>query len=79
MGSLSVSAPKYAGKNIANPLASIWTAGQMLDFFGYEEWGSKIVDSIEQMLIEKKALTPDLGGTASTQECGDEMVRILGL
>ena len=71
------SAPDIAGKNIANPLASIWTAGQMLDFFGYEEWGSKIVDSIEQMLIEKKALTPDLGGTASTQECGDVMVRIL--
>ena len=73
------SAPDIAGKNIANPLASIWTAGQMLDFFGYEEWGSKIVDSIEQMLIEKKALTPDLGGTASTQECGDEMVRIIGM
>ena len=73
------SAPDIAGKNIANPLASIWTAGQMLDFFGYEEWGTKIVDSIEQMLIEKKALTPDLGGTASTQECGDEMVRILRL
>ena len=73
------SAPDIAGKNIANPLASIWTAGQMLDFFGYEEWGTKIVESIEQMLIEKKALTPDLGGTASTQECGDEMVRILGL
>ena len=51
----------------------------MLDFFGYEEGGTKIVESIEQMLIEKKALTPDLGGTASTQECGDEMVRILGL
>ena len=73
------SAPDIAGKNIANPLASIWTAGQMLDFFGYEEWGTKIVDSIEQMLIEKRALTPDLGGTASTQECGDEMVRILRL
>ena len=51
------SAPDIAGKNIANPLASIWTAGQMLDFFGYEEWGTKIVESIEQMLIEKKALT----------------------
>ena len=73
------SAPDIAGKNIANPLASIWTAGQMLDFFGYEEWGTKVVDSIEQMLIEKRALTPDLGGTASTQECGDEMVRILGM
>ena len=49
----------------------------MLDFFGYEDWGTKIVDSIEQMLVSKKALTPDLGGSASTTECGDEMVRIL--
>ena len=71
------SAPDIAGQNIANPLASIWTAGQMLDFFGYEDWGTKIVDSIEQMLVSKKALTPDLGGSASTTECGDEMVRIL--
>lgn len=71
------SAPDIAGRNIANPLASIWTAGQMLDFFGYKEWGTRIVDSIEQMLVGKKALTPDLGGTASTGECGDEMVRIL--
>lgn len=71
------SAPDIAGQNIANPLASIWSAGQMLDFFGYEDWGTKIVDSIEQMLIEKKALTPDLGGTASTAACGDEIVRIL--
>jgi tartrate dehydrogenase/decarboxylase/D-malate dehydrogenase len=71
------SAPDIAGKGIANPLASIWTAAQMLDFFGYEDWGRKIVDSIERMLVEKKALTPDLGGRASTSECGDEMVRIL--
>lgn len=71
------SAPDIAGQNIANPLASIWTAGQMLDFFGYEDWGTKIVDSIEQMLVSKTALTPDLGGSASTTECGDEMVRIL--
>ena len=71
------SAPDIAGRNIANPLASIWTAGQMLDFFGYKEWGAKIVDSIEKMLVRKRALTPDLGGTSSTSECGDEMVRIL--
>jgi isocitrate/isopropylmalate dehydrogenase len=30
------------------------------------------------MLVEKKALTPDMGGSASTSECGDEMVRVLG-
>jgi 3-isopropylmalate dehydrogenase len=72
------SAPDIAGKGIANPLASAWTAGQMLTFFGYPEWEEKIVGAIERMLVEKKALTPDMGGSASTSECGDEMVRVLG-
>ena len=71
------SAPDIAGKGIANPLASIWTASQMLDFFGYEEWGSRVVDSIEKLLERKTALTPDLGGTASTSECADALIEVL--
>ena len=71
------SAPDIAGKGIANPLASIWTAAQMLDFFGYEKWGTRIVDAIERLLSEGKDLTPDLGGTASTSDCGDALVRLL--
>ena len=71
------SAPDIAGKGIANPLASIWTASQMLDFFGYEEWGGRIVDSIEKLLESKTALTPDLGGTASTSECGRALIDVL--
>ena len=71
------SAPDIAGQGVANPLASVWTAGQMLTFFGYPEWEERIVGAIERMLGEKKALTPDMGGSASTSECGDEMVRIL--
>ena len=71
------SAPDIAGKGIANPLASIWTAAQMLDFFGYEDWGKKIVDSIERLLSEGEDLTPDLGGKASTSACGDALVRLL--
>ena len=71
------SAPDIAGKGIANPLASIWTASQMLDFFGYEEWGSRVVDSIEKLLESKTVLTPDLGGTASTSECADALIEVL--
>ena len=36
------SAPDIAGKGIANPLAAIWSASQMLDFFGYKEWGKTL-------------------------------------
>ena len=64
------SAPDIAGKGIANPLASIWAASQLLDFLGYKEWGKRIIDGIETMLEQKRGLTPDLGGTASTSECG---------
>ncbi len=71
------SAPDIAGQGIANPLAAIWSASQLLDFLGYEEWGKKIVDTIETMLVEKKALTPDQGGTASTSECGKALAEML--
>ena len=71
------SAPDIAEKGIANPLAAIWSASQLLDFLGYEAWGSKIINAIEQLLMEKNCLTPDQGGNASTSECGDAMVALL--
>ena len=71
------SAPDIAGKGIANPLASMWAASQLLDFFGYEEWGRKIIQAIETMLVEQDSLTPDLGGTASTSECGAALCNLL--
>lgn len=71
------SAPDIAGKGIANPLATVWSASQLLDFFGHEDWGKKLIDIIEEMLVENRTLTPDLGGTASTSEVGDEIVRRL--
>ncbi len=71
------SAPDIAGKGIANPMATIWAASQLLDHLGYPEWGKKIIDCIEKMLSEKIALTPDQGGTASTQECGKALAELL--
>ena len=69
------SAPDIAGKGIANPLATVWSASQLLDHLGYTAWGAKLIDSIERLLIENKTLTPDLGGSASTREVGDAIVR----
>ena len=71
------SAPDIAGKKIANPLATVWSASQMLDFFGEEKWGARLIEVIEEILTEKKVLTPDLGGTAHTDEVGDEVIRKL--
>jgi tartrate dehydrogenase/decarboxylase/D-malate dehydrogenase len=72
------SAPDIAGQGLANPLATVWSASQMLDFFGHQDWGKKLLDIIEEILVEKKVLTPDLGGTATTSEVGDEVVKKLG-
>jgi len=71
------SAPDIAGKGIANPLASIWSASQILDFFGYEDLGLKVLKAIEQLLVEKTTLTPDVGGNAATSEVGDAIMAIL--
>lgn len=71
------SAPDIAGKGIANPLASIWSISQMLDFFGKPEWGRRVLSAIETLLVEKKTLTPDLGGQAKTQDIGEAILEIL--
>ena len=71
------SAPDIAGKGMANPLATVWSASQMLDFFGYEEWGSRIISVIEKVLTEGKVKTPDMGGNATTGELSGEVIRII--
>ena len=69
------SAPDIAGQQTANPLATVWSASQLLDFFGYTDWGKVLIDCIEEVLCEKKILTTDLGGNNSTSEVGDEIIR----
>jgi tartrate dehydrogenase/decarboxylase/D-malate dehydrogenase len=71
------SAPDIAGQEKANPLATVWSAAQMLEFFGYENWANRLIEIIEEMLLEKKVLTPDLGGRAKTSSVGDEVVKKL--
>ena len=71
------SAPDIAGQNIANPLASIWSVSQMLDFLGYKDWGSRLIDAIETIMSEGRVLTRDMNGNATTSEVGDEFVSII--
>ena len=71
------SAPDIAGQEISNPLAAVWAGSQLLDFLGHEDWGRKVISSIEELLVQGNALTPDQGGNASTSECGDALVSLL--
>ena len=71
------SAPDIAGTGKANPLATVWSASQMLDFFGYTKWAECLIYCIENVLVEGKVLTPDLGGDAVTSQVGDEIIKKL--
>jgi tartrate dehydrogenase/decarboxylase/D-malate dehydrogenase len=62
------SAFDIAGKNLANPIASIWSAQLMLDFLGETELAARLMGAIEQVMREGKAKTRDLGGTSTTEE-----------
>ncbi|HEY4191518.1 MAG TPA: tartrate dehydrogenase [Mesorhizobium sp.] len=64
------SAPDIAGKGIANPIGQIWSAAMMLEHLGQPEAAAAIVSAIETVLAQPSLRTGDLGGRASTVECG---------
>ncbi len=62
------SAPSYVGLNKANPIAMFLTVALMLKHFLFHKEASLLEKSIQEVIKENKNLTPDLGGTATTQE-----------
>jgi len=75
------SAPDIYGRNIANPVAMIWSAALMLDFLGngdeqYRAAHDGILAAIE-LIIANGPITPDLGGTGSTQSVGEAIAAAL--
>ncbi len=67
------SAFDIAGRGIANPIASLWTAAQMLDHLGEAEAGHRLMSAVEQV-TGAGILTPDLGGTATTRQVTEAVV-----
>jgi tartrate dehydrogenase/decarboxylase/D-malate dehydrogenase len=61
------SAFDITGKGIANPVASFWTAAQMLDHLGEADASVRLMRAVEQV-TGAGILTPDVGGTATTRE-----------
>lgn len=64
------SAPDIAGQGIANPVGQIWAGAMMLDHLGHAEASRAIVSAVEKVLAQAEFRTPDLGGKASTEDCG---------
>ena len=71
------SAPKYKGKSIANPIATILAGAMMMDILGETEIAAAIENAVEEVLVEGKYATTDFGGSASTQEVGKAVVQKL--
>jgi isocitrate dehydrogenase (NAD+) len=71
------SAPDIAGKNLANPLAIIFSSILMLEYMGENEVASRIKNAINKILVAGKIRTRDLGGSAATTEFTQEILREL--
>jgi isocitrate/isopropylmalate dehydrogenase len=65
------SAPKHAGRNIANPIATIMAVSMMLDYLGEKGAATRIEDAVSGLLRSKRL--PSLGTDSgmSTSQLGD--------
>lgn len=68
------SAPDIAGKDMANPTAVLRSGLLMLRHLGEHEAANKIRNGLEYVYWDKKNLTRDLGGTASTTQFTDAVI-----
>jgi 3-isopropylmalate dehydrogenase len=64
------SAPPLAGKDVANPLASVLTVGMMLAHLGWPEEETRL-ESIVARAVAGKHCTRDVGGALGTRAVGD--------
>jgi len=62
------SAPKYAGQNKVNPLATILAAKMMLEWLGETDKAASIDAAVTQVVAEGNTRTYDMGGPAGTLE-----------
>lgn len=73
------SAPKYAGKEVVNPIATIESIRMMWEHLGEAQAAQDIQDSVVQVLSSGQVRTHDMGGTNKTYEVGDAVRKaILG-
>ena len=64
------SAPKFAGKNIANPIGAISSAALMLETIGWTKEAAAIEASVLKAVRDNR-VTTDIGGMLGTREAGD--------
>jgi tartrate dehydrogenase/decarboxylase/D-malate dehydrogenase len=70
------SAFDITGKGVANPVASFWTASQMLDHLGEADASARLMRAVEKV-TGAGILTPDVGGTATTKDVTEAVVEAI--
>jgi 3-isopropylmalate dehydrogenase len=70
------SAPPLAGKDVANPLASVLTVGLLLGYLGWPEEERRLEGLVERAIAEKRC-TRDVGGELGTRAVGDWIMQEL--
>jgi len=72
------SSPRHAGKNDANPMGAILTAGLMLEHLGWTEEARRIEAAV-RWAVDNDRTTSDIGGRLGTREVGQAIVERLRL
>jgi len=72
------SAPDIAGKGIANPCALLLAACQMLDHMSLTDAARRLRSAIRETVTAKDRVTPDLGGSGTTEAFADALIERLG-
>ena len=63
--------PDIAGQNISNPMAAILSAKMMFEYLGEVKIAEVLEKSLQDVLVEGKVCTPDIGGKSSTTEVSE--------
>ncbi|MBK5255591.1 MAG: tartrate dehydrogenase [Vicinamibacteria bacterium] len=71
------SAPDIAGRGIANPIGAVWAGALMLEHLGEKQAAARVVRAIEKVTAEGKVRTPDLGGSATTDDMTNALLEAL--
>lgn len=71
------SAPDIAGRDLANPIALMRSAILMLRWLGMTDEAKRMGDAIRSVFVVQEIRTRDLGGTASTSQFTEEVVRAM--
>ena len=71
------SAPDIAGRGVANPTALMASACLMLLHLQEKEAAHRLQCALENVYLDGRYLTPDVGGHASTEEFTDAVVRVV--